>query len=284
MNRPLLFGAGGQVGFELARRGDFDVVHRSEADLTDPGACRAAVLARRPPVVVNAAAYTAVDKAESEPATAFAVNRGGPAALAEACAELGIPLVHLSTDYVFDGSKCEPYGEDEATAPLSVYGASKLAGEEAIRARLGHHVILRTAWVFSARRDNFVRTMHRLADRQDLSVVDDQIGGPTAAVDVAAAVLDIIGTISDGRAAWGTFHFCGQPAVSRSSLAEAVFSALGRGPRLWRITTAAYPLPARRPANSMLDCRRLQAAYGISSPDWRAALPAIIRSLEGSTL
>lgn len=276
----LLFGANGQVGHELARRGDFVIVPRAEADLADPAACRRAVLARRPSVVVNAAAYTAVDKAEAEAEAAFAINRDGPTALAEACAGLGIPLVHLSTDYVFDGAKPAPYREDDPTAPLSAYGASKLAGEQAIGARLDRHVILRTAWVFSARRDNFIRTMHRLADRAELKVVDDQIGGPTAAADVAEAVLAILAAIADGRGRWGTFHFCGSPAVSRFQLAEAVFTALGRGPKVTPIATSAYPLPARRPANSMLECSVLGAAYGIASPDWRTALPPILAQLE----
>lgn len=283
MTRPLLFGAGGQVGTELVRQGDFEVVPRGEADLADPAACRRAILVRRPPVVVNAAAYTAVDRAEGEPDLAFAVNAHGPAALAGACAELGVPLVHLSTDYVFDGAKATPYREDDSPAPLSVYGASKLAGEQAIRARLDRHVILRTAWVFSGRRDNFIRTMHRLADRPELKVVDDQIGGPTAAAQVAEAVRALLAAIAAGRGRWGTFHFCGSPAVSRFQLAGAVFAALGRGPKLVPIATAAYPLPARRPANSMLDCRALEGAYGIPSPDWRTALPGALAQLEGKS-
>ncbi len=279
----LLFGASGQVGCELAAAGSFTIVPRAEADFSDPASCRAAVMARRPSVVVNTAAYTAVDKAEAESDLAFTVNRDTPAALAGACAELGIPLVHLSTDYVFDGTKAQPYTEDDATAPLSVYGTSKLAGEDAIRARLDRHVILRTAWVFSARRDNFIRTMHRLADRPELRVVDDQRGGPTAAAHVAQAVLAILAAVAQGRAHWGTFHFCGAPAVTRHELAQAVFATLGHGPRLLPIATADYPLPARRPANSMLDCRALQTAYGITPPDWRAALPAILTHLEGSS-
>jgi len=281
LNRPLLFGASGQVGWELARLGDFTITDRAKVDLTAPAACRAAVLAHRPSAVVNAAAYTAVDDAEADCAQAFAINRDGPAALAEVCADLAIPLIQLSTDYVFDGAKREPYAETDAPGPLSVYGASKLAGEEAIRSRLDHHVILRTAWVFSSRRDNFVRTMLRFADRPALSVVADQIGGPTPAAHVAMAILRILSAIAGGRAEWGTFHFCGAPAVSRLTLAEAVFAALGRGPRLSPVPSEAYPLPARRPTNSMLDCRRLQAAYGISPPDWRSALPDIIRNLDG---
>ncbi|MBX9635600.1 MAG: dTDP-4-dehydrorhamnose reductase [Magnetospirillum sp.] len=282
MNRPLLFGASGQIGFELARHGDFAIPDRAQTDLADPAACRAAILAHHPAAVVNAAAYTGVDKAETEPRKAFAVNGDGPAGLAQACAELAIPLIHLSTDYVFDGDKREAYNETDIPRPLSVYGASKLAGEEAIRHHLDRHVILRTAWVFSDRRDNFIKTMLGLADRPDLSVVNDQIGGPTAAAHVALAVLRILDAMAAGRAEWGTFHFCGTPAVSRFALAEAAFAALGRGPWLSPIPTGSYPLPARRPANSMLDCRRLQAAYGIAQPDWRSALPGIVRSLAGN--
>lgn len=265
----LLFGAGGQIGHELMRRGGFAAVPRAEADLADPAGVKAAILRRRPAAVVNAAAYTAVDRAEAEPEACFTVNAEAPAAMAEACAALGIPLVQLSTDYVFDGDKQAPYGEDDPTRPLSVYGASKLAGEEAVRSRLDAHVILRTAWVFSARRDNFVRTMLRLADRPELKVVDDQIGGPTAAADIARAVQTILAA---DAATWGTFHYCGAPAVSRFALAEAVFAARGRGPRLIPIPTTAYPLPARRPANSTLDCRRIAAAYGLAQPEWRGAL------------
>lgn len=273
MTTALLFGAGGQVGAELLARHPFDAPSRAEVDLADPQAVATAILARQPSVVVNAAAYTAVDRAEAEPELAMAVNYDASAAMADACARLGIPLVHLSTDYVFDGSKNGPYTEAEAPAPLSVYGASKLAGEEAIRARLDTHVILRTAWVFSPRRENFVRTMLRLAEREELRVVDDQRGGPTPAAAVADAVMAVL---ASGSPTWGTFHFCGAPAVSRFEFARAIFAALGRGPRLVAIGSDAYPLPARRPANSMLDGSRFAAAYGMPAPDWRAALPSII--------
>ncbi|MBX9634780.1 MAG: dTDP-4-dehydrorhamnose reductase [Magnetospirillum sp.] len=284
VTRPLLFGANGQVGFELAQRADFEIIPRSEADFTNPAACHAAVLKRRPNVVVNAAAFTAVDRAESESGLAFAINADTPAALAQACAQLAIPLIHLSTDFVFDGGKSGPYDEADAPRPLSVYGASKLAGEDAIRTCLDRHVILRTAWVFSARRDNFIKTMLGLAHRPELKVVDDQTGGPTPAAQVAMAVCRILDAVAMGRAEWGTFHFCGTPAVSRLALAAAAFAVLGRGPRLFPTPSASFPLPARRPANSMLDCRRLHQAYGITPPDWRSALPAIIRSLEGSAI
>jgi dTDP-4-dehydrorhamnose reductase len=276
MSLPLLLGSEGQVGGELRRMGGFAVLPRAEADMRDTPAVRRAVLSRRPSVVVNCAAYTAVDRAESEPELALAVNRDGPAALADACAELDIPLIHLSTDYVFDGARPDAYGEDDATRPLSVYGASKLAGEHEVRARLARHVVLRTAWVFSPRRDNFVRSMLKLAGRPELSVVDDQRGCPTAAVEVARAVRSMVAAMAVGHGRWGTFHFCGWPAVSRFAFAEAIFAARGGGPRLRPITTEAYPLPARRPANSALDCGKVLAAYGIAQPDWRTSLKAII--------
>lgn len=279
MARPLLFGATGQVGSELLTMGRFQVVPRAEADLTDPGALAACVLRHRPPMVINAAAYTAVDRAESDSRAAFAINRDGPAALAAACATLGIPLIHLSTDYVFDGTKSGAYRPEDRPNPLSVYGLSKLAGEDAIRALHRTAVILRTAWVFGPRRDNFVKTMVRLADRPDLRVVDDQWGGPTAARDVAQAVMTIAAAWNRGQGVPGTFHFCGGPPVSRFGFAQAIFDAMGLGPRLTAIPTSAYPLPARRPANSMLECTSLFDAYGIAMPDWRPTLPGILRML-----
>lgn len=283
MTKPLLFGASGQVGAALLSSGCFLALSRRDADLSDPRSCRAAILTRRPPVVVNAAAYTAVDRAEAEANLAFTVNRDAPAALAEACAELDIPLIHLSTDYVFDGALDRPYRETDTPRPLSVYGASKLAGEEEIRKRLVRHVILRTAWVFSDRRDNFVRTMVRLANHQEIKVVDDQIGGPTAATAVASAVLAVLDAISDGRGVWGTFHYCGAPAVSRFGLASAVFFALGRGPKVLPVGTPTFPLPARRPAQTMLDCSSLRAAYGIVQPDWRPTIPETVQTLMGAS-
>lgn len=286
----LLFGATGQVGREIVARAAghgvaLDSISRAEADFGTPAALRRAVVRRKPRLVVNAAAYTAVDRAEAEPGPAFAVNRDAPAALAAICAELDCPLIHISTDYVFDGAKDGAYREDDAIAPLNVYGASKAAGEAAIRAALPRHVILRTAWVFGPARDNFVKTMLRLgAARPELGVVTDQYGGPTAACDLADIILAIAVKIAAGQGVWGTFHCCGGPRVSRYDFASAIFAAAGRGPALRAATSAEFPAPARRPANSMLDCTRLQDAYGLSQPDWRAALPGIVtRILRGSS-
>lgn len=283
----LLFGATGQVGREIAARAGkrgiaLDVVDRAEADFSLPNALPGIIARRRPRLVINAAAYTAVDRAEAELDLAFAVNRDAPAAMAAVCADLDIPLIHISTDYVFDGAKDGPYREDDATAPLNIYGASKAAGEAAVRACLVRHVILRTAWVFGADRENFVRTMLKLgARRQELAVVTDQSGGPTAAGDLADIILAIAARIEAGQGVWGTFHCCGAPMVSRFDFAAAIFAAAGKGPVLHPATSADFPTPARRPVNSMLDCSRLRGAYGLAQPDWRKSLPDVVARIIG---
>jgi dTDP-4-dehydrorhamnose reductase len=285
----LLFGPTGQVGLEIQNRAAAAgiavvALDRGSVDLTRPADVERAIAEVAPQVVVNAAAYTEVDKAEGDAEAAFAVNRDAPAAMARACAAAGIPLVHISTDYVFDGSKAGAYVESDPVAPLGVYGTSKEAGEAAVRAALDAHVILRTAWVFSAHRKNFVKTMLRLgAEREELGIVDDQRGGPTAARDIADAVLAIVARIAAGEGHWGTFHFAGQPSVTWREFAEAIFERaepfLGRRPRIKPITTADYPLPARRPANSCLDCRRITAEWGVAQPDWRPALDVVLAEL-----
>ncbi|MEO1632504.1 MAG: dTDP-4-dehydrorhamnose reductase, partial [Bacteroidota bacterium] len=215
--RVLIPGANGQVGRELvARAAQHDIeamgLTRADLDLNDAKAVRAVVQAHQPDAVVNAAAYTAVDRAESEPDLAFAVNRDGPAALAAACADLGIPLVHFSTDYVFDGAKPEPYVEGDPAAPLGVYGQSKWEGEEAVRAALDRHLILRVSWVFSRHGGNFVKTMLRLGrEREALRIVADQHGGPTPASAIADAALVTLRQASERNDDWGTYHFCGAP-------------------------------------------------------------------------
>jgi dTDP-4-dehydrorhamnose reductase len=289
-SRPILVaGAHGQVGRALMRRGPAAVrpligLARADLDIADAGAARARLTALRPALIINAAAYTAVDKAESEPDLAFAANRDGAANLAAVCAELGIPLLHLSTDYVFDGCKSGPYLETDAKAPLGVYGASKAAGEAAIRARLPRHIILRTAWVYGPDGANFVRTMLRLsAERPRLRVVDDQHGGPTPAGAIADALLSIAAAWDRGAEAWGTYHYCGAPAVSWCGFARAIVAAAaahrGTTVPVVPIATADYPTPARRPANSMLDCARIARDFGIPQPDWRGDLPACVAAL-----
>ncbi len=281
----------GQVGTELMRaawpaglrpeqRG------RDRLDLGDRAAIAAAIAERPWTFVVNAAAYTAVDKAEADAEPAEAVNRDAPAAMAAACAKAGVPLLHISTDYVFDGTKAGPYTEDDPVAPLGVYGTSKEAGERAIRAVLDRHVILRTAWVFSAHGHNFVKTMLRLAGTHDsLRVVVDQHGGPTAAAAIAAAIVRVAEAVTvEGRDdLWGTYHFCGAPATTWHGLAEAVVDGqspvTGRKPPVRAIATEEYPTPAKRPANSILDCRRFESAFGLPQPDWRQDLADVLAEL-----
>ena len=285
----LLCGAGGQLGTELCRLAEpsgWELVatDRPVLDIVDCAAIDAAIAVDRPQIVINAAAYTAVDRAESEPAEAWAGNCDGPANLAGACRAAGIPLVHISTDYVFDGGKRGPYVEDDPVNPLGVYGNSKEAGERAVRGGLAEHVILRTAWLYSAHGHNFVKTMLRLAESHaSLRVVADQCGSPTSAADIAAAIATIAARIAAGAGRWGTYHFAGAGAVSWHGFAEAIFAAAkpwrGRPPAVTAIATAEYPTPARRPANSVLDCSRIGTAYGIVPRPWQHALQDVVREL-----
>ncbi len=264
-------------------------IGRPALDLCEPASITRAMTDFRPDVIINTAAYTAVDKAESEPDAAFALNRDGARMLAEAAHKRGAAIIHVSTDYVFDGAKPTPYQEEDATGPLNVYGRSKLEGEMAVRAANPRHVIVRTSWVHSATGANFVRTMLRLgAERPSLRVVDDQVGCPTYAPHLAAAVLGIARQIA-GRdasdAAWGTYHAAGTGAVSWCGLAREVFqaSALQNGPvaSVEPISTADYPTPARRPANSRLDCGRLDQVFGIRLPDWESGVADCVGRLLG---
>jgi dTDP-4-dehydrorhamnose reductase len=256
-----------------------------DLDVTDRDAVRRAVDRYRPALIVNAAAYTAVDRAESEPEAAFAVNADGPAHLADAAGMAGIPLVHLSTDYVFDGAKPGAYAEDDPIRPLGVYGASKAAGERAVRGRLERHIILRTSWVFGVHGANFVRTMLRLGRERDrLRVVADQRGCPTGAADIADAVLGIAHQLLvDRRDAWGTFHFAAPGGTTWHGFAEAIFERAaplwGRRPDVAPITTADYPTPARRPANSVLDCARFDRTFALPRRAWTERLDAVVRQL-----
>lgn len=287
----LLTGAGGQLGHALVEAAEgaeplaLVALDRAALDVTDAAAVSRAVAVHAPDAVVNAAAYTAVDRAEAEPERAFAVNRDGAAHLAGACAEAGVPLLHVSTDYVFDGAKGTPYTEDDAPNPLGVYGASKWAGEEAVRARLERHVIIRSAWVFGVRGHNFVRTILRLAgERETLRVVADQRGGPTAAADLASALLRIACAVVEEPGRWGTYHFAGGPPVTWHGFAEAVVEEARR----WRplaarhvapIRTEDYPTAARRPTEVVLDCGKIAAAFGVEAPPWRPALARVVARL-----
>jgi dTDP-4-dehydrorhamnose reductase len=280
--RILVFGTTGQLARELLRRAPAGItltaLGRDRADLGDPAACAAAVATAKADLIINAAAHTAVDQAESEPALADTINGEAPGAMARAAARRGLPFLHVSTDYVFDGSGTRPWREDDPVAPLGAYGRSKLLGEQLITEAGGAAVILRTAWVFSAHGRNFVKTMLRLgAERDQLSVVDDQRGGPTA-----AALFTIARAFGAGRGVAGTFHFAGAPTVSWAEFAEAVFAAsrLPGKPVVNRIPASAYPTPAQRPANSALDCSRIMETYGIKQPDWRKSLRDVLRELE----
>ena len=289
--RILIIGARGQVGWELTRRAPalgHDVLgwDVAELDITDAAAVDRALAASGAEVVINAAAYTAVDRAEQEPALAFAVNRDGPAHLAAACARLNIPLLHISTDYVYDGHKPDSYVEDDPTAPLGVYGASKLAGDETVRQWLPRHLILRVSWVFGVHGQNFVKTILRLArEREELRVVADQYGCPTFAGDIADTLLELAGRTAemDASGAWGTYHYCGEPATTWHGFASAIVEmARAREPLPVRtvtaITTADYPLPSARPVNSVLDCAKLTARFGIRPRSWQTGLEALLAS------
>lgn len=279
----LVFGETGQVAHALGGTPGTLCLGRAAADLDDPAACAAAIAAHRPQAVINAAAWTAVDRAEAEETAAFRVNAEAPAAMARACAAAGIPLVQISTDYVFDGGGTRPWQPGDSPAPLGAYGRGKLAGEEAVRAAGGAHAILRTSWVFSAQGSNFVKTMLRLSETRDrLTVVADQVGGPTPAAAIAEACLVLARGLIADPAKSGTYHFAGAPDVSWADFARAIFAAAGRSVAVEDIPTSAYPTPAQRPANSRMDCSDLARVFGIARPDWRAGLAATLAELNAA--
>lgn len=280
----LVFGRTGQVATELQRQANVMALGRDHADLSDLGACVAVIRDTRPEVVINAAAYTAVDQAESDEDLATTVNGAAPAAMANACAELGIPFVHISTDYVFDGSGQAPWPVDAPTGPLGAYGRTKLMGEGGVRAAGGTHAIVRTSWVVSAHGKNFVKTMLRLgAERDRLTIVADQVGGPTAAADIAEACLSIAVQLKDDPSKSGNYHFSGAPDVSWADFAREIFRQAGLSCTVADIPTSAFPTPAKRPANSRLDCSTTQSVFGIDRPDWRQSLSDILKNLEDPT-
>jgi dTDP-4-dehydrorhamnose reductase len=283
--RILVFGQTGQVALELARRRPDNVIltelSRAKADLMDPAACAAAIMTADADAVINAAAWTAVDRAEMDEADATLVNGDAPAAMARACATRGLPFLHISTDYVFDGMGTQPFAPDHPTAPLSAYGRSKRAGERGTLAAGGNSLILRTSWVVSSHGANFVKTMLRLgAERPTLNVVADQIGGPTPAAAIADALYTCAAAMVAG-APGGIHHFAGTPDTSWADFARAIMAAAALPCVITDIPTSAYPTPARRPLNSRLDCSSL-ARFGLTRPDWRAALPEILHDLEST--
>ncbi|MBA1141382.1 dTDP-4-dehydrorhamnose reductase [Mesorhizobium neociceri] len=290
--RLVVTGRDGQVATSLLEAGkardgiEVVAVGRPALDLTQPDTVFQALAAARPDIVVSAAAYTAVDQAEDEPDLAFAVNAVGAGKVAEAAAQLGVPVIHLSTDYVFDGSKDGAYVETDATAPLGVYGASKLAGELAVAAANPRHLILRTAWVYSPFGRNFVKTMLRLAgDRDEIAVVADQWGNPTSALDIADAILHAAAMLRDDEAfdGYGIYHLAGTGETSWSGFARHILDTSARygGPtaRVRDIATSDYPTKAKRPANSRLSSAKFEGAFGWQAPEWREASHEVVERL-----
>jgi len=284
----LVTGSRGQVGTELVRQAQVlgwtvKAVDRDDLDITDREAVNRVIASFSPDAVTNAAAYTAVDQAEQDHAAAFAVNRDGPENLAVACADSDIPLIHYSTDYVFDGGNRDAYAESVPVAPLGVYGESKFAGEQAVRECCLKYFILRTSWVFSAHGNNFVKTMLRLAgERETLGVVADQFGKPTSAAEIARQTLAML-PVAEGN--WGTYHLAQPDDTSWYGFAEAIFAEAEKQGALLKletvnaIRTEDYPTPARRPANSVLCCNKLESVFGVSILPWRQSLADVIREL-----
>ena len=280
--KVLVIGRNGQVAQALAERAPHfgvavDARGRPEVDLVDTKRLAATLDEAAPDLVVNAAAYTAVDKAESEEDAAYALNAEGPGGLAGLCAGRGLPLIHLSTDYVFDGTLDRPYVEDDPVSPQSAYGRTKLAGERLIAQSGADALILRTAWVYSPFGGNFVKTMLRVgAERPALNVVADQFGNPTSALDIADGIL----ALAKRREHWGkgvrTYHMVGSGETSWHGFAEGIFALAPFSPEVHAIPTSEYPTPAKRPANSRLNCTRLAEEHQITLPDWRESLPAVV--------
>ena len=279
--RLLVFGRRGQLAQEIARLAPSAIfLGRDVADLEEPATVTEAIRRHRPDGIVNAAAYTDVDRAESEPGRAMRINAAAPDAMARAAALMDIPLVQVSTDYVFDGSGSSPRSPAAYAVPVNAYGLSKAEGEEAVRAAGGTHAILRTGWVFSPQGRNFVRTVLRLAEtHRALRIVSDQVGGPTPASALAAATLEIVRQLREAPEKSGTYHFTGAPDVSWADFARAILAEAGLSVPVEDIPTAAYPTPARRPLNSRLDCRTTAEVFGISRPDWRAGLATTLDQL-----
>lgn len=278
-----LFGSTGQVATEVQCRLPeglaLEVIGRDRADFADPDQVRDVARALHVDAVINAAAYTAVDLAEDETELATTVNGTSVGALAEACADTGAALVHISTDYVFSGEGTQAWTPDDPTDPQGAYGRSKLVGEMELAKHSGAFATLRTSWVFSAHGNNFVKTMLKFgAERPELKVVSDQIGGPTAAADIADACLTMAKALANGQGG-GTYHFSGAPDVSWADFARAIFDQTDLNPSIVDIPTSAWPTKAVRPLNSRLDCSSLQADFGIQRPDWRQSLRDVLHDL-----
>lgn len=301
----LVLGANGQVGSELgaqldnvlaAERNRFTVIFasRSNIDVSDLHSLKDFLGHHEPNWIINATAFTAVDRAEVETSQAYSVNEHAVRVLVDYCASNDANLIHISTDYVFDGSGELPFREDSKVAPLGVYGLSKLAGEEVIRSTLERHIILRTAWVFGASGGNFVKTMLRLAEtRSELAVVGDQYGAPTSAKGIAKAIVIILSHMSETKSTdkrWGTYHYTGKPFVSWAEFAREIFlqaiqlGMISSTPTVRAIATEQYPTPAERPHNSRLDCSKIKETFGIESDDWHQSLEEMLNEIKGVSL
>lgn len=287
--KPLVLGAQGQLGQELAtlcaaRRIAATLLPRQECDISNLGQIRAAIDSTRPSVIINAAAYTKVDQAENEPGLAQRANRDGPAMLAQASADLGVPLIHVSTDYVFDGSKPSAYVETDPVMPLGIYGLSKEAGETAIRSVQRRHVIIRTAWVYGIHGRNFLKTMLDLAaSREGWGVVNDQLGNPTATADLAQALVTAAEKTSRDDTCWGTYHFAGQGDATWFEFAEEIVASqaafTGKRPALKAIATEEFPTPARRPRNSRLNSDLFASVFGVRALPWRERTREVVQTI-----
>jgi dTDP-4-dehydrorhamnose reductase len=295
MMKVLVLGANGQVGSELVIHGkkkglQMIAANHKQLDISQSPDVDEFISEAKPDLVINAAAYTAVDKAEQESSAAYAANRDGPLNLALACERNNTPLFHISTDYVFDGLTSTPYKEDDEANPKSVYGKSKREGEKAIIDNTGKYLILRVAWVFGARGHNFVHTILRLAaEREVLKIVSDQFGSPTWSVDIANVLLDIAQRyFNENKLQWGTYHYIGAPVTSWCEFAKVIIDKAHRLgmlddlPRVKPIATSEYPTPASRPQNSVLDCQKICREFSIQQPDWQKGLAAVLRDIQAA--
>jgi dTDP-4-dehydrorhamnose reductase len=289
--KAFVFGAAGQLGYELMRQGnalslDIQGVDLPQTDITDLRQVTSVIADYQPLLVINAAAYTNVDGAESEPEVAMAVNKDGPANIARACAENKIPLIHISTDYVFDGKKGTPYQETDPVSPIGVYGRSKAEGESSLRSVIGEHIILRTAWLYGFHGHNFVKTIMKLArEKDEIRVVSDQYGSPTSAADLAETILSMANIIRQNSAiSWGTYHYCGRGITSWYEFAQAIVDLCQRHgkvktTRVDPIKTVDYPTRVERPSYSALDCTLINKHFGISPKAWQDSLAITVHEL-----
>jgi len=277
----LLIGKSGQVATEIRRRQQVLAMEAPDIDLINPRGCAAKIRDIAPRMIINAAAFTAVDRAEDQEDIAQAINANAPCEMSQVAADLNIPFLHVSTDYVFEGNGEKPWSPNDAAHPLSAYGRTKLAGDMAVLNSGAQVAVLRTSWVFSAHGDNYVKTMLRLGvERDELSIVADQIGGPTSAASIAQALLTIGRSFLAGRGIGGIYHFSGEPETSWAGFSREIFKQAGLNVKVQDIPTSEYPTRAKRPLNSRLDCSDILRDYGIERPDWRQDLADVLRELD----